>query len=215
MTGRILDISLPMRPGMPVWPGDPAVAIEHVATLAEDGANVSRLACSVHAGTHVDAPRHYLDAGAGVDLLDLTHLVGPVRVVEVPGNDHVGAEHLRRAAASGVLPGGTERVLLRTRNTAWRAAGRDDLVPDFVALAADGAAWLVARGVRLVGIDGPSIAPWDALEPTHLALLEAGIVIVEGLDLTAAPPGEYTLICLPLRLVGSDGAPARAVLVDR
>lgn len=215
MSPRPIDVSLPLRPGMAVWPGDPPLELERVATLASDGADVSRLTTSVHVGTHVDAPRHYLPRGAGVDTLDLAALIGPAWVVALDGPDHVDAARLEAAAAGGLLPPRAERVLLRTRNTAARAAGRDDLAPDFAALAADGAAWLLARGVRLVGIDGPSIAPWEDPEPVHVALLAAGVVVVEGLDLTAAGAGEYTLICLPLRLEGCDGAPARAVLLPR
>lgn len=215
MTGPPIDISLPLAPGIPVWPGDPPLALERVATLAADGAEVSRLATGVHVGTHVDAPRHYLADGAGVDSLDLAALIGTAHVVAIDGEGHVDAARLAAAAAAGTLPAGAERVLLRTRNTDARADGRADLVPDFAALAADGAAWLVARGVRLVGIDGPSIAPWEDLAPAHVTLLAAGVVVVEGLDLTAAESGEYTLVCLPLRLVGCDGAPARAVLLPR
>jgi len=213
MTGRVFDISLSVRSGMPIWPGDPPVALERLATLAADGANVSRLICSVHTGTHVDAPCHYLDAAAGVEAIDPARLIGAARVVPFEGDGHVDAAGLARAADLGLLPEGTRRVLLRTRNTLRRAAGQDDLIPDFIALTAGGAAWLAARGVWLVGIDGPSIAPWDDLAPTHVGLLTAGVVVVEGLDLTAVGAGEYTLVCLPLRLAGSDGAPARAVLI--
>lgn len=209
---RFHDISLPLAPGMFTWPGDPAFELERIARIEDgDGANVSRIAASVHLGTHVDAPRHFLADGKGADRLDLDALIGPALVLVLDGCDRIEAGHLRAAARDSLIPAGTERLLLRTRNSQRREAGLP-IFPDFCSLAPDAAEWLVANGMRLVGIDGPSIAPLDALEETHRSLLAADIVVLEGLRLEGIARGCYTLCCLPLRLTDADGAPARAVL---
>jgi len=209
----IHDITLPLSPALPVWPGDPPVEVERVADLeAGDAYTLTRLGLSVHAGTHVDAPAHFVRGGGTVDQLDLDVLIGPARVVDIPD-----ATAIDEAALEGLrLSAGVERLLLRTRNSARRARGVSEaaLLADFVAVTADGARWLVDRGVRLVGIDGPSIAPLDDIDTPHRVLLGAGVVIVEGLDLGGVGGGDYTLVCLPLRLVGCEGAPVRAVLVE-
>ena len=207
---QIFDITLPISPGLPVWPGDPPIVLEQVASMDRgDHDNISRLAMSAHTGTHVDAPHHFLNDHRTVEGLSLEVLTGPALVVRLPDEiGRVDADLLETLD----LPAGTERLLLRTRNSAmWR---RSPVVfeTDFVAIDAGGADWLVRRGLRLVGIDALSVAPFKNSLPTHRALLAAGIVILEGLDLGAVEPGPYTLYCLPLKLVGSDGAPARAVL---
>jgi arylformamidase len=207
----IYDITLSIGPELPLWPGDPPLVLERAASM-DDGAhaNVSRLACGVHIGTHVDAPHHFLNDRRTVESLPLDALIGPARLVQIPDAvDVITEEALERAA----IPTGTSRLLLKTRNSSLWARGEADFRPDFVGISADGAAWLVRRGVRLIGIDYLSVAPYKQSVLTHRALLEPGIVIVEGLDLSAVPPGEYQLICLPLKLAGSDGAPARAVLI--
>ncbi|HEV8623915.1 MAG TPA: cyclase family protein [Acidimicrobiia bacterium] len=192
----IIDISLPIGPDTPVWPGDPPVLVEAVARVADgDPADVSRLVLGTHTGTHVDPPAHFLPGTATVDALPLDVLVGPAVVAELPAGPIDGA-----ALESLALAEGSTRVLLKT----GRDAG---------ALTPDGAAWLVERGVRLVGGDTLSIEPETSDYPVHRILLGAGVVIVEGLDLTAVTPGSYQLVCLPLRIVDGDGAPARAVLM--
>ena len=192
----IIDISLPIGPDTPVWPGDPPVLIEPVARVeAGDAADVSRLSLGTHTGTHVDPPAHFLPGTATVDDLPLDVLMGPAVVAQCsPGP--IDASTLGSAA----LPEGAARVLLKTG-------------ADAGALTADGARWLVARGVRLVGADTLSIEPADDHYPVHRVLLGAGVVIVEGLDLAAVAPGSYEFVCLPLRIAGGDGAPARAVLI--
>ena len=207
---KIFDISLPISPTMPVWPGDPAVVLEKVSSM-DAGAhdNVSRLACGVHVGTHVDAPHHFLNDHRTVESLALDTLVGPAQVVQIPPDVKVvNAEALEKAA----LPVGTERLLLKTSNSLLWERGENAFFPDFVAISEDGADWLVRYGIKLVGIDYLSVAPFHQSIPTHRALLSAGIIIVEGLDLSAIVPGSYNLTCLPLKLVGSDGAPARVIL---
>jgi arylformamidase len=193
----IIDISRPIGPDTPVWPGDPPVVVEPVARLeAGDPAGVSRLALGTHTGTHVDPPAHFIPGGATVDALALDVLVGPAVVADV-----IAAGPVDRAALESLaLPDGTTRLLLKTG-------------ADCGALTADGAQWLVDRGVSLVGADTLSIEPETLDYPVHRTLLGAGVVIVEGLDLRTVTPGPYQLVCLPLRIAGGDGAPARAVLI--
>lgn len=227
------DISLPIHPGMATWPSDPAPELRHLAELRRgDAANVSWVGLGVHAGTHVDAPAHFLAGGATVDALALGDLVGPCTVAHVPGTALVTAANLEALA----LPVGTCRLLLRTDNSRARpmdgpagnapaGAGPGGGTPghpasetfrrDFCALAEDAARWIVARGIRLVGMDYLSVEAYcpGGDHAVHRTLLQAGVVVLEGLDLGAVPPGEYTLVCLPLRLAGLEGAPARAILL--
>jgi arylformamidase len=209
---KIYDVTLPISPSMPVWPGDPAVVLEQVSSM-DAGAhdNVSRLACGVHTGTHVDAPHHFMNDHRTVESLSLDILVGPARVIQIPEDvTVVTAEVLEKAA----LPPDTGRLLLKTRNSRLWEAGELEFFTGFVGISADGADWLVAHNVKLVGIDYLSVAPYHQSIPTHRTLLGAGIIIIEGMDLSAIAPGTYTLYCLPLKLVGSDGAPARAILIE-
>jgi arylformamidase len=201
---EIIDISVPVQTGMVTYPGDPTVRLERWSSIADGAvANLSRLDFGVHSGTHVDAPLHFIDGAPGAELLSLEALIGPARVVDATGADVLDAPTLARLDVSG------ERVLFKTRNSELWA--RDSFTEDFVSLREDGARLLIERGVRLVGIDYLSVGD----EGAHHALLGAGIVAVEGLDLRGVEPGEYELICAPLKLVGSDGAPARALLVRR
>jgi len=207
---KIYDVSVPISPALPVWPGDPAVVLEQVSSM-DAGAhdNISRLACSVHTGTHVDAPHHFLNNHRTVESLALDILVGPAQVVQVPQDVKVvSAEVLDNAA----LPAGIDRLLLKTSNSRLWEQGENNFFSDFVGISADGADWLVKYGIKLVGIDYLSVAPFHQSIPTHRTLLTAGIIVVEGLDLSAIEPGGYRLTCLPLKLVGSDGAPARVIL---
>jgi arylformamidase len=191
---QIIDVSVPVHPRMVTYPGDPEVRFERVSSIAGGAAaNVSRLDFGVHSGTHVDAPVHFVDGAAGADALPLDVLVGPCVVVD--GLD------------VAAVPGGAERVLFKTAN--GRLWDLDEFSEDYVKLDGAAARALVERGVRLVGIDYLSIGD----EEVHHVLLEAGVVCVEGLDLRAVEPGGYRLVCAPLKLVGSDGAPARVLLL--
>jgi arylformamidase len=209
---KIFDITLTISPGMIVWPDDPAVVLEQIESMDKGAhANVSRLNMSVHTGTHVDAPHHFLNNGLTVETLALDVLTGPALVVQLPDElNRVTAEALETAS----IPVGTERLLLRTRNSDLWQRGEKEFSPGFVGISADGAEWLLRHGVRLVGIDYLSVAPFKQSEPTHKILLEAGIVLLEGADLHKVQPGMYELYCLPLKLSGSDGAPARAILIQ-
>jgi len=202
---KIYDVTLPVSSNLPVWPGDPPVQLERVASMERgDRLTLSRLASSVHAGTHVDAPLHFIAGGADVVSLSLNVLVGPARVVALPDADVIAAASLAQLELSGV-----SRLLFKTRNSDLT---REKFVEDFVALTADAAQWIVERGVRLVGVDYFSVERFGGDGSVHRALLGAGVVIVEGLDLRDAPPGDYELFCLPMKLVGSEGAPARVIL---
>jgi len=208
---KIYDISLAISSQLPLWPGDPPFGLERVTSM-EAGAhdNVSRLNMGVHTGTHVDAPFHFIRDGRTAESLSLSVLTGPALVVRIPDQvPLISAEVLEQAQ----IPSGEERLLFRTSNSALWGQGTREFHPGFVAIPADGAEWLVRRGVRLVGVDYLSVSPYQNSVPTHRTLLQEGVVILEGLDLSAVPPGKYTLYCLPLKLVGSDGAPARAILV--
>ena len=211
--GAITDITLPIRTGQLSWPGDPQVAVTPFFRLADgDPANVSEVRLSSHTGTHVDPPAHFLEGAATVDQLSLDVLVGEATVVDLTGRPGpIGPEDLEGLD----LPVGTERLLMKTDNSA-RWAERLDTFPDhYVALAPAGAGWMVERGVRLVGADFLSVEePGAPGHPTHVTLLAAGVVILEGLDLSRVEAGTYLLACLPLLLAGCDGAPARAVLIS-
>ena len=207
----IHDISLPISESLVVWRGDSPVRITRVSDIAKgDTATVSQLGLNAHIGTHVDAPVHFVPGGAGVDALDLNVLVGPALVVEALEADALSVAVLETLS----IPPGTERVLFHTRNSARWARGEREFSRDFCAITEDGARWLVERGVRLVGVDYLSVAPFDDVVPTHYTLLSAGVIPVEGLNLSSIAPGIYQFVCLPLRLVGVDGAPARAILID-
>jgi arylformamidase len=205
----ILDISVPLKPDMPVWPGSVGLQLWHTMSLeAGDPANVSRLDFDVHTGTHVDAPRHFLKDGNTVDQLPLGNLIGPATVAYLPKATTVTVSELANLA----LPPGTKRLLLRTRNSDLWAAEVTEFRKDYVALAADAARWVVAQDIRLIGVDYLSAQRYGDSPLTHQILLEAGVIIVEGLNLAGVQPGACELICLPLKLVGAEGAPARAVL---
>jgi arylformamidase len=206
----IYDITLTITPTLPVWPGDAPVLLSQTSHLERgDVCTITRLDISAHTGTHLDAPAHFIRGGATVESLALDSLIGPALVVDASGRGHVTADVLDALA----LPPGVERLLLRTDNSAIWQRGETAFHEDFVAIAPSGAAWLVERGVRLVGIDYLSVGPFDNGVPTHEILLGAGIIAVEGLDLSAIEPGEYQLVCLPIKIGGADGAPCRAILI--
>jgi arylformamidase len=206
---RIYDVSLPIISDGLVFPGDPRIHISaHLAIARGDAANVSALAFGSHTGTHIDAPRHFFTGGEPVDAVPLERLIGPAVVLGF--SEHttsISAAELRSRDLAGA-----RRVLFRTRNSALLSKPR--FTPEYVSLAPDGAEYLLDRKVELVGIDYLSIERFDSKDhPVHRMLLERQVVIVEGLDLSAVPEGRYELICLPLRLAGLDGAPARVVLI--
>jgi arylformamidase len=209
---RIYDISVNLRHGGVIYPGNPPISITAQQSISQGaGANVSRLDMGSHTGTHVDAPKHFFDDGTGVDVMPLDVLMGPARLIAFPdsvmsiGEAELSAHDLR----------GVTRVLFKTRNSAWLASGTTEFHPDYTYVAPDGAAYLASLGVRLVGVDYLSVEQFHSgHHRTHRTLLERGIVIVEGLLLAEPPAGDYDLRCLPIKVAGLDGAPARAVLIS-
>ncbi len=201
-----IDITQPIRHGMAVWPGDPETVVVPLAAMERgDANNTSSISMCLHAGTHIDAPRHYVAAGAPVDAMPVDALCGPARVIEIHAPRAITAEELRPQ----YLQDG-ERVLFKTRNSGRTEAG---FYENYVALALHAAEYLVKRRVRAAGIDALSIGPMgEEGDAVHRILLGAGIWVIEGLDLGRVPAGEYELVCLPLKVEGADGAPARAML---
>ncbi len=208
---QIWDVSVTVDQNLPIWPGNPPADIHRVNKI-EDGANsnVSDINMGAHTGTHVDAPFHFLMEGAKVDTLSLEVLIGTAEVIQVADSVNVLDRQVVEAAS---IPPGTTRVLFKTRNSSYWAKFGSAFQPDFVAVDASGAQALVERGVKLVGIDYLSIAPYKQSRPAHETLLAASVVIIEGLNLSAVQPGQYQLACLPVKLGGAEGAPARAVLM--
>lgn len=206
----IYDVSVPLRPDMPTYAGEPGPKLEHLKRIASgDSANVTALSLGSHTGTHVDAPHHFIDGRSTVEAMSPEALVGPVQVIELTERRHVSAADLQAAS----IPPGARRLLVKTPNSSfWND---DEFHTDFVGITSDAAAWLVDRGYFLVGIDYLSIEQFGSPgHEVHKTLLGAGVVIVEGLDLRAVRPGAYTIACGPLKVVGADGAPARVFLWD-
>jgi arylformamidase len=201
----LIDISEPLRGGMPVWPGDTEFSYELGWTKEQSGSvNVGRITMSAHTGTHVDAPFHFDDEGLKVIELDPGVYVGPARVIEARREDGIGAEELRRHALEGA-----SRLLVKTGS--WR--DRNEFPERITFLRPDAAPFLAEKGIRLVGMDVPSVDPIDSKDlPAHHALRANGIHILEGAVLDGVEPGDYELISLPLALHGADGSPVRAVL---
>ncbi len=207
---RIFDVTVPLSATVPVFPGDPRFHMEFSHRIA-DGApyNVARVTMGAHAGTHVDAPYHFLADGKTVEQLPLEILMGKCRVIELGAREKIERADLESQDLRDDL-----RVLLKTRMSGQLK--NREFQEDFVYLTPDAAQYLVQAGIKLVGIDYLSVEKFGSVDfAAHHALLGAGVVIVEGLDLSEVEPGEYDMTCLPLRLVGADGSPARVVLKER
>ena len=210
---RIHDVSIPIVTGGVVYPGNPPIKVwleKGIPTGARS--NVSGISFGAHSGTHVDAAKHFYDDGQTVDELPLERLIGPAVLLEF-GDDVMGITRAHLEARAAEI-GRHTRVLFKTRNSALQS--RPEFVGDFTYIAPDAAEWLVARGTELVGLDYLSVEQYKSGNAnTHLTLLGSRVVIIEGLALSGVRGGEYELICLPLKVTGIDGAPARAVLVER
>jgi arylformamidase len=210
--GRLIDVSLPIGPDLLTWPGDPGVEVRPSSRISKgDPANVSELRIGTHTGTHVDPPVHFVEGADPIDAMAPDVLFGEAVVADLTGADVIGPAELEALA----LPEGTERLLCKTRNSELWSRLPVEFPDDYAALTPDGARWCVNRGLRLVGVDFLSVekdGPPDF--PVHHTLLENGVVIVEGLNLSVVEPGRYTLACLPLLITGGDGGPARAILVE-
>ena len=205
---RLIDISVPITRGLPTWPGSTGFSVEQTLSFQRgDGITVSRLDLDVHTGTHVESALHYVEGGDPVETIPLEAFVGPALVVDLRSADAIGTDELEAAE----IPDGTERLLLRTRNSGLLRAGQD-FDQQFVGLTVEGARWVAFGGFRLVGTDFLSIQRFGDDPETHRVLMRANVAILEGLDLSAVDPGEYRLTCLPIRLHGTEAAPARAIL---
>jgi arylformamidase len=205
---NIYDISVPLSEELPVYPGDPPLRIEPVTRIARgDEANLSRITLSSHSGTHLDPPRHFNDGGTPADQVSLSVLMGKALLVEIPGIKPITRSELERFPIKG-----EERLIIKTGNSLlWKTRSFSE---EFSHLTGDGAAFLVELGIALVGIDYLSIERFNGDGSVHRTLLDGGVIILEGLDLDGVPPGNYELVCLPMRLTGCDGAPARTVLIS-
>ncbi len=203
-----IDISVPLRNGMVHWPGDAGFRAERVRDMVDgDACNLSRVSMGMHTGTHIDAPLHFIHDGAAIDRMPLDATIGPARVLQIEDAGSIEPAELKR---HDIRSG--ERLLFKTRNST-RAWQTDEFVTDYVHVSLDAARFLVERKVRTVGIDYLSVGGYERDgNEVHRMLLGAGIWLIEGLNLAAVTPGDYELICLPLRYENGDGAPARAVL---
>jgi arylformamidase len=203
-----IDVSVPLRSGMVRWPDNPPVHIERILDMERgDVSNVSTISMGSHTGTHVDSPIHFIRSGMGIDKMPLSATVGPARVIEIHDPELIKPEELRPHRIRRA-----ERILFKTRNSerCWKT---NDFVEDFVYLSTDAALFLITRQVQTIGVDYLSIGGYNKNgAEVHRALLEAGVWIIEGLDLSRVQSGAYELICLPLKIEQGDGAPARAIL---
>jgi arylformamidase len=204
---KLLDVSVPLRQGLPTYPNNPPFELQPIQRIADGGtANVSRLVMGTHTGTHVDAPFHFFDEGIGVDELPLELLIGRARVVEIKARGGIAASDLEEAGLREDL-----RVLFKTPNSAlWNS---DTFHEDYAHITDSGARYLVEQGVKVVGVDYLSVEQFKKPgAPAHRTLLSNGVIIIEGLNLAEAEPGMYEMYCLPLPVTGGDGAPARVIL---
>ena len=210
MTNRWIDISVAVGDDLPVWPGSPGVVTSLRQSIeGGDDTNTSQLDLDVHSGTHVDAPWHVDESGASLEELGLDPFIGPTVVIDTGPARKITAAVLSAAA----IPESTRRLLLRTTNSAYPDIYRVPFDEDYAALTLDAAEWLATRDLRLVGIDYLSIQRYSEPLDVHRVLLGSGMAILEGVSLSNVAPGDYELVCLPMRLLNVEGAPARAILL--
>lgn len=205
----LIDVSMDIEEGMIHWPTDPGVAVKHFSSIKNgDSANNSEICCGTHTGTHIDAPRHFIENGIGIDGINPDLLIGPCRVVEV----NSGIKTISKDFLEPLNITKGERLLFKTKNSLWINDKDRNFHEDYVYVAAAGAKYLVEKGVILVGVDYLSVEGYHIGHDTHMALLGAGIVVIESLNLFNAQPGKYRLIALPIKIKNSDGAPCRVLL---
>jgi arylformamidase len=204
---KLIDVTVPLDHNVPVYPGNTPFRVEPIKRISHGAtSNLSTLHMSAHSGTHVDAPRHFFDAGPAVEDLPLELLCGRARVIETASAAGIGPDELQEHDLSSDL-----RVLIKTRNSGlWSSP---EFHPEYVGVTEGGARYLVEHGVKVVGVDYLSVEQFKKPgAPAHHVLLGAGTIVIEGLNLLTVTPGVYEMFCLPLRVVGADGAPARVVL---
>ena len=204
---KLIDVTVPLDSALPTYPNNTPFSLEAIKRIARgDSSNVSTLHMSAHSGTHVDAPRHFFDAGAGTEALPLEMLIGRTRVIEVTSRSGIAAEDL-----NGIDLSEDVRLLIKTHNS--RLWSSPDFHIDYIGVTESGARHLVGQGIKVLGVDYLSVEQFRKPgAPAHHVLLSAGTIVIEGLNLADVDPGFYEMYCLPLRIVGADGAPARVVL---
>ena len=207
--GKWMDISLPLSTALPCWPGDRPFRRDMMSVIGVNGAhnNMSLLTIGAHFGTHVDAPLHFIENGQAIDELDMDMMIGPAYVLDLSENtDNISVTDLVAR-----VPKGAERLLVKTRNSLY--AGDGVFHEDYIAFTVEAVQYLLKRGIKLLGLDYYSIAPYRASVPVHVAFLGAkGSMALENINLIVISEGWYDLVCLPLRVEGGEGAPARALL---
>ena len=204
---KLIDVTVPLDANLPSYPGNTPFTLEAIKRIARgDSSNVSSLHMSAHAGTHVDAPRHFIDQASGADAIPLEMLIGRTRVIEVTSRKGIGPDEL-----SAVDLAEDVRVLIKTANS--RFWGTPEFHPEYVGVTEAGARYVIDHGIKLLGVDYLSVEEFKKPgAPAHHVLLGGGTIVIEGLNLRDVEPGVYEMFCLPLRIVGADGAPARVVL---
>jgi len=212
---RIHDISVPISKSLPVWLGDPQPVVRQLQTIREgDSSNVSLIQMSVHTGTHIDAPRHFLESGKTIDNIPLDKLIGQTLVIKLPDSvDSISKDILESYHNISMLKK-TKKVLFRTRNSSLWHQYKNAFQKNFVGIDASGASFLAGLNLDLIGVDYLSVAPYSDSTRPHRILLAKEIVLLEGIDLTDIPEGLFTLYCLPILIEGCEGSPARAILVE-
>lgn len=204
-----IDVSIPISSDLPVWPGDPAPQVTWLSQIISgEGINLSKIEMSLHSGTHIDAPSHFIEGGQSIDEIPLDLLIGEVQVIKVPTELNIIKDSFLNTLNYEI----PEIIFFKTNNSFMHYLHEKRFIKDFVGIDRSGAKWLVDHKVKVVGIDYLSVAPyWDAAE-THRILLEANVIIVEGLDLSRIQEGSYRFICLPINIKGREAAPVRVVV---
>jgi arylformamidase len=204
---KLIDVTVPLDADVPSYPGNTPFSLEAIKRIARgDSSNVSTLHLSAHTGTHVDAPRHFFDDGPGTEGLPLELLMGRARVIEITSRKGIAPEDF-----AGIDLSEDVRLLIKTHNS--RLWGSPEFHKDYIGVTAEGAKFLVERGVKVLGVDYLSVEVFKTPgAPAHHTLLGGGVIVIEGLNLRDVEPGTYDMVCLPLCIVGADGAPARVVL---
>ena len=204
-----IDVSMDIEDGMLHWPSDPEVEIDDYSDIKKGAAsNNSKITCGVHTGTHMDAPRHFIDDGAGVDKFNLNTLIGQCRVIDVP----VDISPISKEFLEPINIKNGDRILFKTKNSEWINKGDRNFHTDYVCVNPEAAKYMVEKGVILVGIDYLSVEGYHVGHDTHKTLLGAGVIVIEGLNLFNVSAGDYKLIALPVKIKDSNGAPARVIL---
>ncbi|MDA8401384.1 MAG: cyclase family protein [Deltaproteobacteria bacterium] len=204
-----IDVSMDIEDGMLHWPSDPEVEIDDYSDIKKGAAsNNSKITCGVHTGTHMDAPRHFIDDGAGVDKFNLNTLIGQCRVIDVP----VDISPISKEFLEPINIKNGDRILFKTKNSEWINNGARNFHTDYVCVNPEAAKYMVEKGVILVGIDYLSVEGYHVGHDTHKTLLGAGVIVIEGLNLFNVSAGDYKLIALPVKIKDSNGAPARVIL---